>query len=236
MPGTEYSGLNIFSVKRDSLRKLRPIREAEIIAEFLRSEFHHPEFHRDRERFEAVVLQPNLNDQTENALRRQLLFRRHGRTWRELPPDTAWWEVELDRQDIDCVRLSPRPPWNEIANDSMRLIDIVERISTGHLTGHTASKVQSIHYHLQQSPCGSALDSVLLIGVEGEKEPLTVLDGNHRLIAALLCHHGLPLDQFRLLCGLSPGMNQCCSYEINSATNLRNSRLSRLRGLFGLRA
>src|SRR6266853_5289151 len=67
-----------------SIRLLRSLSEEEVIAEFLRSEFHHPEFTDYRSEFNRLVLQPDLSSPRENALRRALLFLRRGPMWREL--------------------------------------------------------------------------------------------------------------------------------------------------------
>src|SRR5262249_19693756 len=53
-----------------------------------------------------------------------------------------------------------------------------------------------------------------------ESGPLTVLDGNHRLIAAVLSSPKT-LSTLRFFCGLSPKMTQCCWYKTNLATLLR---------------
>ena len=60
---------------------------------------------------------------------------------------------------------------------------------------------------------------VILIGLN-EREPLTVLDGNHRLVAALLASPG-SLQKLHFLCGLSPRMKQCCWYATNPLTLFR---------------
>src|SRR5512133_1713227 len=41
------------------MRLVRRVSEAEVIAEFLRSEFHHAEFDRDRDRFQRWVVHPD---------------------------------------------------------------------------------------------------------------------------------------------------------------------------------
>src|SRR5579864_8505996 len=76
--------------KYSCLSILRSLSEHEVIAEFLRSEFHHPEFEEYREEFDQLVNHPTLENHRENALRRALLFLRRGAMWRELPEDTQW--------------------------------------------------------------------------------------------------------------------------------------------------
>ena len=64
--------------------------------------------------------------------------------------------------------------------------------------------------------------AVLLIGVN-ENEPLTILDGNHRLTASILATPSR-LKNLRFLCGLSPRMTECCWYNSNLVTLFRYGR------------
>ena len=64
--------------------------------------------------------------------------------------------------------------------------------------------------------------AVILIGVN-ENEPVTVLDGNHRLTAAILASPSR-LRKLRFLCGLSPRMTECCWYNSNLITLFRYGR------------
>jgi hypothetical protein len=54
----------------------------------------------------------------------------------------------------------------------------------------------------------------LLIGVD-EEQPLTILEGNHRLAAAMLVSPRLVHTGFRVICGLSPHMYESCWYDTN---------------------
>jgi hypothetical protein len=67
-----------------------------------------------------------------------------------------------------------------------------------------------------------SLGAVILIGLN-ESEPLTILDGNHRLVAAVLSSFG-GLNKIRFLCGLSPRMTECCWYNTNLVTLFRYGR------------
>jgi hypothetical protein len=60
-------------------------------------------------------------------------------------------------------------------------------------------------------------NSVLLIGVD-ENSPLTIIEGNHRMAAAMLLSPEAVSQQFRFYCGLSPNMTRCCWYR----TDLRS--------------
>jgi len=70
----------------------------------------------------------------------------------------------------------------------------------------------------------------MLIGVD-EANPFTILEGNHRLTAALLAGQGVLEHRFRVLCGFSPNMRQSCWYETNLA-NLWRYGKNRFRNLF----
>lgn len=212
------------------MKRLRRITEAEVIAEFLKNEFYHQEFRRDRHQFEQVVLSPDLNDERENAIRRALLFRRRGHMWRELPLDTEWWEAELEPDDLANIRVFPRAHWRKIAGETFLISDIVRRLRKQRFDGRTAgfvSKIQSLSHRLSTHHERSA---VLLIGIN-EHLPLTILEGNHRLTAALLASPEVAHERFRMLCGFSPRMYESCWYETN-LPNLWRYAKNRLRNFY----
>lgn len=209
------------------MKKVRRVPEAAVIAEFLKNEFYHAEFQSDRQDFEHLVLDANIEDERENAVRRALLFRRRGHMWRELPPDTEWWEVALDLSDLHRIHVFPRAHWRKIADGSFKIGDIARRIRTTTFRGRTQmfiSKIEALSYRLREHPDNSA---VMLIGID-EDSPVTILEGNHRLTAALLASPSLLQTRFRVLCGFSPRMHESCWYQTNVANLWRYAR-NRLR-------
>jgi len=212
------------------MKRLRRVTEAEVIAEFLKNEFYQEEFHQDREQFEELVLGAQITDEAGNVLRRALLFRRRGHMWRELPDDTQWWEVQIEPEDLERLRVFPRAQWRRVANGSFLLKDIVRRIRTKPFRGRTRdfiAKVQALSYHLRSFGDNSA---VLLIGIDDES-PVTVLEGNHRLTAALLASPQVLQERFRVFCGMSPRMSQSCWYQTSIPSLWRYAR-NRVRNLF----
>ena len=191
----------------------RRITEAEVISEFLKNEFYQKEYDRDREEFESMVLDPDLADESQNAIRRALLYRRRGHMWRELPKDTVWYEAQVDSEDLKRIRVFPRAHWRRISNGSFLLSEIVKRIRESAIgkADPAFSKIQLLRYRLQRDSVSSA---VLLIGVD-EEQPFTILEGNHRLAAAMLVSPRLVETGFRILCGLSPRMYESCWYDTN---------------------
>ena len=199
------------------LSVLRALREHEVIAEFLRSEFHHPEFEEYRQEFEHLVNSPDLESHRENALRRALLFLRRGAMWRELPEDTQWFKVEVTRGDLARIRFFPRAQWRRVAEGSFYLTDMVECLR---LKGEESPddaffrKLERMTHSMHETLVNP---TVLLIGVD-ERSPLTILDGNHRMAAAMLAQPPAALESFQFICGLSPEMTSCCWYRTNVNT------------------
>ena len=137
--------------------------------------------------------------------------------WRELPADTQWWEVQIEPQDLERVRVFPRAQWRKVADGSFLLKDIAKRIKTKPFRGRPAissPRCRRLSYHLRNHEDDSA---VLLIGVDDEN-PVTVLEGNHRLTAALLASPEVLQSRFRVFCGFSPRMSESCWYQTNVRT------------------
>ena len=202
-----FSGLSI----------LRSLSEHEAIAEFLRSEFHHPEFEEYRNEFARLVNHPDLNSHRENAARRALLFLRRGAMWRELPDDTQWFEVKLTRSDLARIRFFPRAQWRRMAEGSYYVTDMVESLRVKWQESPEDEffrKLDRITASVQNS---FEHPTVLLIGID-DRSPLTILDGNHRMAAAVLAQPPADLDRLKFICGLSPAMTRCCWYRTNVNT------------------
>jgi hypothetical protein len=207
----------------EPFRRLRPVAEEEIVAEFLRGEFYHPEFDPYRRDFKHLVEQPDLDHPHENFIRRALLFRRRGRLWRELPADTEWWEIELTPSDLQRLRSFPRNDWRRFASKGYYLTQMVGRIEAEMARGQHGrflKKLEDIASDLQGS---EVPDAVLLIGID-EHHPLTIIEGNHRMAAALLAMPASAHRRFRFYCGLSPKMNSCCWHKTDLRSLTRYAR------------
>lgn len=195
----------------------REMSEQQVIAEFLRSEFHHPEFEEYRKEFEYLVMKPDLNSGRENALRRALLFLRRGAMWRELPLDTQWFKVELTRQDLERIRFFPRAQWRRMAEGSFYLTEMVDSLREKWRQSPDDDFFRKLHRMTTSVQAGTVSPTVLLIGIDTQS-PLTILDGNHRMAAAILSQPPADLETFQFICGLSPAMVRCCWYRTNVNT------------------
>lgn len=212
------------------MKKLRRVTESEVISEFLKNEFYQEEFHHDRDQFESLVIHADLSDEDANALRRALLFRRRGHMWREIPRGTSWWEVQIEPEDLERIHVFPRAQWRKVADGSFLLKDIAARLGTECYSGKTRefiAKVQALSQRLRGAEDQSA---VILIGID-EYQPVTILEGNHRLTAALMASPEVLRSRFRVYCGFSPRMSESCWYQTNLNNLLRYAR-NRARNLF----
>jgi O-antigen/teichoic acid export membrane protein len=199
------------------LTKLRPVPEQEVVAEFLRSEFYEPEFAAFRERYADLVEKPDLTNVRDNQIRKALLYRRRGRLWRELPPDTEWWEVELTPEEISRMRVFARNQWLRFGPPDFLLLTTADRVRDRILANSSdpfIEKLRSLSIEMAQDVVYS---SIILITIN-QQTPITIIEGNHRMTAAALVAPETLHARFRFLCGFSPRMAECVWYQTNLAT------------------
>jgi O-antigen/teichoic acid export membrane protein len=201
----------------------RPVPEQEIIAEFLRSEFYHPDFDPYREDFKHLVEHADLEHPHENSIRRALLFRRRGGLWRELPAGTEWWEIELTARDLARLRSFPRNEWRRFTGGGFYLTEMVRRAEAGLARGQQSRFLEKLKAIANDLRGSDVPDVVLLIGTD-ENHPLTIIEGNHRMAAAMMSMPESAHRRFRFYCGLSPHMDSCCWYETNLRSLTRYAR------------
>ncbi len=227
------------------MRKLRQVAEPEVILEFLRNEFHHHDFDGDREQYAWLVTAGDLSDEQQNAVRRALFYRRRGHMWNQLPRDTQWWQVELEDTDLERLCVLARTHWRKIGGGNCLLRHVVEQIRNRdfhgvRIVGGTAhggveisdvgAKVDAIRAFSEELRQREDRSAVVLIGVD-DRQPVTILEGNHRLTAALLASPELLGKQFRVFYGASPEMARCCWYGDPTVANMLRYVGSRLRHL-----
>jgi O-antigen/teichoic acid export membrane protein len=200
-----------------AVTRLQKVTEDEVISEFLKSEFYQREFNGLREPFQEVVAHPDFANQRDNTLRKALLYRRRGRMWRELPPDTEWWEVSISSSDLQRIRVFPRNQWRKHAKHSYYLLETAERIRTRILASSSDAFIAKLRSLSVELASVEGHSSVLLIGID-EAGPLTIIEGNHRMTAAALISPEQVPVRFRFLCGFSPHMMECCWYQTDLST------------------
>jgi hypothetical protein len=204
------------------LRLICRVSEDVAIAEFLKSDFNGPAFREYHRSLGNIVKSPNFDIPEENAKRRALLFLRHGYLWRELPADTEWYEAEIATEDLANIRMFPRAQWRKIANGRFSTLAVSEGIKKrqDQLDSQFVSKIHAISRRFDADD--PELAAVLMIGVS-EADPVTVIDGNHRLMGAMM-NSPQALRKLRFICGLSPRMTECCWYRTNLMTLFRYAK------------
>ena len=198
---------------------IRRASEDEVIAEFLKSDLNGSKLQEYRGIPRRVITEPNLEDAQENAMRRALMLIRHLALWKEVPAGTEWHEVKVNEPALDRVSVFPRAQWRKLAQCDFTVTAITESINENRreLDAGFVAKVLAIRERVLTE--GARFGAVILLGLN-ENGRVTVLDGNHRLVAALLSSpSGLP--RLRFMCGLSPRMAKCCWYNTNVASLIR---------------
>jgi hypothetical protein len=212
------------------VKKLGRVSDAEVMGEYLKSEFNEQDFDSDRQECERLVVNPDFSNKTENEMRRALLFRRRQHVWRELPLDTQWWEVELEADDLHRLRLFARGKMARVAGGNLYLEDFAKHIRTRgfpRFLKEDVQKIRTLSQHLQDCP----QPGFILLIAPDEYHALAILDGNHRIAAAVLVSSDLIFRHFRFYYGCSPRMTECLWYR-NTRANFARYLARRFTNLF----
>ena len=204
---------------------MKPIRsavEAEVVAEFLKNEYHTKEYHVDRDQYESLVFEGDLANREQNEIRRTLLLRRHRGLWNKLPRDIRWLLVQLELDDLQKMKVSSAGHFSRLADGSeLTLLELADKIRDHRFSSNTnsyISKIQALAYRMRKSPL---ISSIILVGLDAEQS-MTILDGNQRMLAAALISAERTCA-FRAYVGLSPNMNDCNWYGANNDISLMNA-------------
>jgi hypothetical protein len=166
-----------------------------------------------------VVEHPDLTNATENEIRRVLLFRRRDSMWWELPEDRQWWEIEFHADDVELVSVFPRAHWRKIARGNFKAVDVAACVRQLEET-EPNEFVQKISGISASFSSDLSQGMVIFLGID-EDRPVTLLEGNHRFIAALLAGGPQHLRRARMVAVFSPQMEKCCWYKTNLRTLAR---------------
>ncbi len=151
------------------------------------------------------------------------MLTKHLSLWKEIPAGTEWHEVNINEHGLDYIRVFPRAHWRKLARGDFSVSGVAAGLRANPLSydDRFLSKIADLRNQLAHQDVASC-GTVILLGV-GEFAPFTVLDGNHRLIAATLSAPHC-FSKLRLICGFSPRMTECCWYETNAVALFRYAR------------
>lgn len=210
-----------------AIKRIRRVSEEEVIAIFLRGEFHYPEFDADRERFAQLVNDLARSGRDDSDARRSLLFRRRGHVWRELPSNTQWWEVEVEAEDVRKMNVFTRRHWKRMDPKDHSVPTFAAGLRSARVSripAEEAAKIFSLQDRIIEGFAGN--ETILLVGTD-EQGPATILEGNKRVIASYLADPSSVPSRFRFVLGMSPDMSQCIFYK-HTPANFRKYLWHRL--------
>lgn len=187
--------------------------EDEMVAVFLRGELDSSRFAGVRhvltlfEISERIVTEPDLRDDTENALRRLMLFATRGYPVHGLfpgfPRDLQWQWHGLEQPDLERLQYINVPSWADDISGRTRTPTAGATYVTSHPHEEISIVCEAIANRLRS---GDTLPPLILIGLP-DMSRLVVLEGNARLTAMIMAADRLPLPQ-RAVCGVSPSAAQ----------------------------
>ena len=214
------------------MRILRNATEDEVITAFLRAEYYHSDFDDTRDLLSHYVFSSE-DSEVSQSVRRELFFRRRQNLWSALPADTRWVMGELETRDLERTFLLSRGHWNTLASGDRRLQIVSQVFRTKEAPDIAQHHRQKIEHVRQALVASKDVSSVVLIGASPES-CLVVLEGNHRLTAAMLVSSDFARQRFQVFCGFSSRMKQCIWFQDSPGNRLRHAyRLLRMRLLGG---
>jgi hypothetical protein len=116
----------------------------------------------------------------------------------------------------------PRAQWRKVAKGKFSTLAIADgmRKREDQLDSAFVAKIKAISQRFDAED--PKLGAILMIGLT-DSDPVTVLDGNHRMMGALL-HSPEAITKLRFICGFSPRMTECCWYRTNLMTLFRYAK------------
>ncbi len=214
--GKPFSGL-----ESTTMRKIKTIREDEMIAAFLYAELQSPrsmskeiQAYLQRDGMSPrVILSPDLHNERENAYRRAVLgaYRGYGQGreyFQGFPEEMRWERVGLTRQELEQVKYIEYDYWVELSGGSRLARDGARRALAGiDVFGLSSQYFVDIAEALRQ---GAQFPTLIFVGRD-EESYLVVLEGHARLTAYLTAPECLPTE-LEVIVGFSEQITQWGCY------------------------
>jgi hypothetical protein len=140
--------------------------------------------------------------------------------------------VSVSPRALGRIRVFPRADWRRFSQRGFSLPLFATRVANSLAQTPGDSFLSALSVLQRQLAKGGSGGSIMLIGLD-EDRPLTIIEGNHRMVAAALSASP-QLQTFRFYCGFSPRMSHCCWYQ-SSMANLLHYAANVLRDLSQIR-
>jgi len=185
------------------------VQEDEVIAEFLFAEINSDRFNEEilhalGDHDLNLLIKPNLNDQAENQIRRDILgqtrgFGRNTDLFENFPTEVKWYRALFDRQDLNKVMYINYSYWNELSSNTRLPLQASKNIMN-HIEVFGISNEGFLDINLALKN-GKVFPRLIFVSMN-ENSRVVVLEGHARLTAFYLDKDYIP-DELEVFIGLS---------------------------------
>ena len=162
--------------------------EAKMISSFLLAEISSTRFTQlvmdsivTHGRSKELVENPDLNDQEENIVRKNVLMDYRGHYFSGFPMDVEWNSGQLMTEEIARLKTINFDYWLNFSDNTRSLAVIANKIRSGI---QYKSESNDIFYQIAEALGKSETEPVILVGENLDE--LVILEGHFRLLAHLL--------------------------------------------------
>lgn len=185
------------------------VREDEVIAEFLFAEVNSDRFkegilHALGDHDLNLLIKPNLNDQAENQIRRDILgqtrgFGRNTDMFENFPTEVKWYKAFFEKQDLNEVMYINYSYWNELSSNTRLPLQASKNIMNQiEVFGISNQGFLDINLALKN---GKVFPRLIFVSMN-ENSRVVVLEGHARLTAYYLDNDYIP-DELEVIIGFS---------------------------------
>lgn len=185
------------------------VQEDEVIAEFLFAEVNSDRFKEGilnalGDHDLNLLIKPNLNDQAENQIRRDILgetrgFGRNSDLFENFPTEVKWYEAFFEKQDLNEVMYINYSYWNELSSNTRLPLQASKNIMNQiEVFGISNQGFLDINLALKN---GKVFPRLIFVSMN-ENSRVVVLEGHARLTAYYLDNDYIP-DELEVIIGFS---------------------------------
>lgn len=191
------------------MKIISQVQEDEVIAEFLFAEINSDRFNEEilhalGDHDLNLLIKPNLNDQAENQIRRDILgqtrgFGRNTDLFENFPTEVKWYRALFGRQDLNKVMYINYSYWNELSSNTRLPLQASKNIMN-HIEVFGISNEGFLDINLALKN-GKVFPRLIFVSMN-ENSRVVVLEGHARLTAFYLDKDYIP-DELEVFIGLS---------------------------------
>jgi hypothetical protein len=185
------------------------VQEDEVIAEFLIAEVNSDRFKEGilnalGDHDLNLLIKPNLNDQAENQIRRDILgqtrgFGRNTDLFENFPTEVKWYKAFFEKQDLNEVMYINYSYWNELSSNTRLPLQASKNIMNQiEVFGISNQGFLDINLALKN---GKVFPRLIFVSIN-ENSRVVVLEGHARLTAYYLDNDYIP-DELEVIIGFS---------------------------------